>query len=162
MLRAIADNKNLLPQDYCVIVQLSYGIQKEELKQKLPKLAQELGLKVYLITEFLSTELVAVLRLITDLFIHVQKTDATNASILEYLLADTEVINGEWLKYRFIEQDGKPFYTCKSLDQLSSCLQHVLTNQNRENQVTEKTKQVIRNFKSWKVALNRWHILFES
>lgn len=161
MLRAIADNKDLLPKDYCVIVQLSYGIQKEELKLKLPKLAQELELNVYLITEFLSTEQVAALRLITDLFIHVQKTDATNASILEYLLADTEVINGEWLKYRFIEQDGKPYHTCESLEQLSSCVRDVISNQDRKILVTEKTKQAIREFKSWHRKLKNWHKLFE-
>ena len=162
MLRAIANNKDLLPKDYCVIVQLSYGIQKEELKLKLLKLAQELELNVNLITEFLSTEQVAALRLITDLFIHVQKTDATNASILEYLLADTEIINGEWLKYRFIEQDGKPYHTCESLEQLSSCVRDVISNQDREILVTEKTKQAIREFKSWHTILKNWHILFES
>lgn len=161
MLKAIADNKDLLPSDYCIILQLTYGIQKEELKQKLPAVAQSLGLNIYIITDFLSLEQVAALRLITDLFIHVQKTDATNASILEYLLADTEVINGEWLKYRFIEQDGKPYHTCENLDQLSSCVRRVLTNRKSQNQVTENTKQVIRNYKSWKVALNNWHSLFE-
>ena len=161
MLRAIADNKDLLPNDYCIIVQLSYGIQKEELKQKLPVLAQSLGLNIYIISDFLSLEQVAALRLITDLFIHVQKTDAMNASIMEYLLADTEVINGEWLKYSFIEQDGKQYHSCENLDQLSSCVRRVLTNRKSQNQVTENTKQVIRNYKSWKVALNNWHSLFE-
>ena len=119
-------------------------------------------MNVNLITEFLSTEQVAALRLITDLFIHVQKTDATNASILEYLLADTEIINGEWLKYRFIEQDGKPYHTCESLEQLSSCVRDVISNQDREILVTEKTKQAIREFKSWHTILKNWHILFES
>lgn len=162
MLNAIAANQDLLPDDYCVIVQLSYGISKQELIEHLSNLAKTLKLKVFLITDFLSLEQVTALRFVTDLFIHVQKTDATNASILEYLLADTQVINGEWLKYRFIEQEGKPYYTCSSLDQLSTCLRRVLLARNNFSPVPESTKQIIRDFKSWQRILNNWHALFRS
>lgn len=160
MLRALAENKDLLPKDFCIIVQLSYGIQKVDLIQKIPSLAQSLGLNVCLITDFLTIEQVAALRLLTDLFIHVQTTDASNASILEYLLADTQVINGAWLKYGFIEKNTMPYHICKSIDNLDVCLRSVLSGETNKIIVSEETKQIIRDFKSWKILLEEWHSFF--
>ena len=160
ILRALAKNKDLLPKDYCVIVQLSYGIQKNELIEKLSSMSKTLGLKVCLITDFLSLEQVATLRLLTDLFIHVQTTDASNASILEYLLADTQVINGAWLKYGFIEKNTMPYHICKSIENLGVCLRSVLSGETNKIIVSEETKQIIRDFKSWKNLLEEWHSLF--
>lgn len=161
ILKALAENKKLLPKDYCVIIQLSYGSAKEDLYRELSELSHSLALNVVFIMDFLSLEKVAALRILTDLFIHVQKTDATNASILEYLLADTQVINGSWLKYKFIEKYGFPYYRCDSISELSMCINNVLSGDYPRIMVSGEVKEAIRSFKSWKLMLERWHSLFE-
>ena len=83
ILYALAENKALLPSDYLIVIQLSYGVFKNELYQELSDLSKQLELNVYFVRDFLTTEQVVWLRRLIDLFIHVQMTDATNASIME-------------------------------------------------------------------------------
>ena len=160
ILYALADNKNKLPDDYLIVVQLSYGVFKNELYQELSDLAKQLSLNVFFIRDFLSTEQVAMLRRLIDLFIHVQKTDATNASIMEYLLGNTTIINGAWLKYSYLESNGKPYYTCDSLAQLPQCINQVLSGTAEPIVDSSLYREAITVMKDWDLALERWHELF--
>lgn len=160
ILYALAENKALLPSNYLIIIQLSYGVFKNELYQELSDLAKQLDLNVYFIRDFLSTEQVIYLRKLIDLFIHVQKTDATNASILEYLLCDTTIINGAWLKYSYLESKGFPYYICNSMEELPQCINKVLSGKGGEIINASEYRSAIARMKDWTQALERWHNLF--
>ena len=128
MLRAIAANANNLPKGYKVLFPLGYG-PGEETRKELEQENRKLGLDVEYLMDYLSPEKVAALRLVSDLFIHIQNTDAHCFTMREFLLADTQVINGRWVSYPELEQYGVPYYVCESKDTLKDVLCSFLKNE---------------------------------
>jgi hypothetical protein len=126
---ALAKIKDSLPQGYQIIVPLSYGADKELIKHNINEINKSYNLNICYIEYYLTVEQVSALRLLTDLFIHVQTTDAYNASLQEFLLAGATCINGAWLKYPSLENNGLPYLTCDKLDNLSDCLKQVFDKQ---------------------------------
>lgn len=126
IIEAIAKNKELLPSNYCLLFPLSYGADKDLIKSTVDELCEKYDLKYSLFLNYLSVEQVAALRLITNLFIHVQDTDAYSASLQEFLLTKACVINGKWLEYPSLERFGFPYYQCESLNNLSNDIRNVV------------------------------------
>lgn len=121
ILRAVAANSDRLPKGCKVLFPLGYG-PGESVRKVIEQENKSLELDVVYLMDYLSPRDVAALRLITDLFIHIQNTDAHCFTMREFLLADTQVINGKWLSYSELEQFGKPYYECESKDTLKDVL----------------------------------------
>ena len=126
MIDGIIANKVNLPPNTAIVIPLTYGSDKEVIKQSILTQIEGTGLNVVFLTSFMTTEQVAALRLITDLFIHIQTTDAYNASLQEFILADTTCINGAWLRYPSLQKYGSPYYECESLEDLPQLLSNIL------------------------------------
>lgn len=161
MIDAIDSVKDYLPGDFCLLFPLTYGQEKEALYKKLSAKCMDKGLKAYFLTDFLTVDQVAALRLITDLFIHIQPTDAYNASLQEYLLSGAKVINGEWLKYPSLEQYGLPYYLCHSIDTLSQDIIKLFS----EGEVSPVlSSEIVPEIESnaWSNKINDWISFYES
>lgn len=130
MLKALADNKEYLPNDYQILIPLTYGEGKKQLLEELKNMSKELSLKTVFFTDYMSADNVALLRLVTDLFVHVQTTDAANASLQEFMLAGATCINGKWLSYPYLEADGIPYYQCESIHNLGRTIKKALLSEN--------------------------------
>ena len=61
-------------------------------------------------TEFLSGENLYKLRMVTDIFVHVQTTDAFSGSVQEYILCKKKIVQGAWIKYELINDIRPLFY----------------------------------------------------
>lgn len=101
---AIALIRSRLPDNLILLFPVSYGNPgKENYVQKLRKKCCESNLDALFIDEYMSVENVFYLRMATDLFVHVQNTDAGCASVQEYLLCDKKVVHGNWIHYKMLE-----------------------------------------------------------
>lgn len=152
---AIYKNKDLLPQDYCILIPLTYGPDKEKLIKELPEKCDKYGLKYQLFTDYLDNNQVAALRLITNLFIHIQPTDCYNSSLQEFLLAGTECINGKWLDYPSLERCGNPYYISDTLEDLPGTLSEVLQNKAKKVPLNELIIEEITN-NAWDSKITGW------
>ena len=154
MLSAIAANAELLPKGYKILFPLGYG-GGEPMRKELEQKNKQYGLDVVYLMDYLSPEKVAALRLITNLFIHIQNTDAHCFTMREFLLADTQVINGQWVSYPELEQYGKPYYTCESKEALKDVLASFLK---RELPAIECPAALIKELKqsSWDSVAQNW------
>lgn len=152
---AINANRNLLPDGFRLLFPLSYGPNKAELPELIKMHCEQLGLPYILLTDFLSVEQVAALRFITDLFIHVQTTDAYSASIQEFLLADTEVINGSWLSYPSLESHGLPYHVIESIDGLPAMINCILKGNEPKPFLSAKAEYEIRS-NAWSERIKSW------
>lgn len=161
MLRAIKDNKNQLPSDYQIVIPLSYGPDKVQLQTKLSKMCEEFGLRYYVIDRFLSDEEMAAFRKITDLFIHIQPTDAYNVSLQESLFGGSTIINGQWLSYPSLERFGSPFIICESLETLSENIKYLLSNNVRGNNMHSDVKTEISS-NAWSHKIIGWVNFYKS
>lgn len=84
-----------------VLIPAAYGGSAkylDELKSFIPLLED---LEIILLTEFFEPDKISLLRLISDIFIHLPETDALSASVTENLYAGNRVITGSWLPYKF-------------------------------------------------------------
>lgn len=154
MLKALAANVSYLPDNYKILVPLGYG-DKDNLKKELRQLSNELNLDVVFLMDFLSPEKVAALRLITDLFIHIQTTDAHCFTMHEFILADTQIINGAWLNYPELEEYGMPYYTIKSPKYLKETVRKVLNKKLPPIYPAEPLKKKLSN-STWPEIAKRW------
>lgn len=161
MLEALAYNKDYLPEGYQIIIPLAYGKDKQELSIKLRKLAFDLGLKVVFVMDYMNVEELSCLRLITDLFIHVQTTDAANASLQEFILAGAKCINGKWLSYPFLEKEGLPYYQCSTIEKLPMLIKTVLKEKNSKFDVPDSTIDEITN-NAYDIVIKKWKDFFVS
>lgn len=155
MIEAIYANKKYLPDDYCLLIPLSYGTAKEQLKSELSEQCNRLDLRYYIIADYLNNEQVGALRIISDLFIHIQPTDAYNASLQEFLLTGTQCINGKWLEYPSLERFGAPYHICESLDNLPNIIGQVLRKELAPIDIhTEVRKEIEGN--AWNDKIKYW------
>ena len=80
---------------------------------------ERFGIKGFFVTEYLSLKRLHELRKCTDMFIHVQPTDASSASVKEYLICGAKVLHGGWIKYDDIPDGPEtPFFIVPSLESL--------------------------------------------
>lgn len=108
---AISKVKNQLPQNLTLLFPMSYGkTQNETDLDECKILCREYGLDALFITDFLKVNDLYMLRKATDMFVHVQTTDAGSATIQEYILCEKKIVHGSWMKYEALEAFKPLFY----------------------------------------------------
>ena len=153
---AINEIRKELPKDLLLIFPMTYPRNPEyinEVKQK----AKQYNLNTRFFENFLNLEELFLMRQATDMFIHVQTTDANAASVQEYILLNKNVVNGSWLRYSELEQYGLPYYIAESLPNLSQTILDAYRKGNK--QVSEKTLQYIASY-GWKPWIKKWNEFF--
>lgn len=102
ILEAIETVKTFLPKDMVLLFPMTYGVDKSYILE-VKECVNALGFTAIFFEKFLDVHELLNLRKATDVFIHMQISDANNSSLKEYLYCDKIVINGSWLKYPQIE-----------------------------------------------------------
>lgn len=146
-----------LPSSYILLFPITYGGSKNyilSIKEKL----ESSGLNYLLIEDYLSDEEVSLLRLITDIFIQVQKTDALSGSMREHLFAQNVVITGKWLPYGSLLNDGIYFETINNLDELGETIVDTIENysQYKGKAIFQNTSDKFERFR-WPISIKDWH-----
>lgn len=122
IIEAVERIKQELPSNLVLIFPLTYPDDKSYVNELRTEVAQ-MGIKALFFTEYLDLSNLLIVRQATDMFVHVQTTDANSASLKEYLLLGKNCINGSWLLYDDIEEKNyKPYYTVNSLDSLHNII----------------------------------------
>ena len=148
----IAQIKKDLPQNYLLVFPITYGSESGVCRLDIEKWCDEYGLAYYCFDNYMTDTNVAYLHLISDVFIHVQKTDIANSFIMEALYADTKIINGAWLRYPDLEKFGYPFYSCESIDELPMVLLNAIK---CHSIVIDELKDELRKY-TWPVVAESW------
>lgn len=113
-----------------------------------------------LLTDFIPDKEWIYLIMATDIFIHIQISDAFSSSLAEHLLAGNIVINGEWLQYEELKEDNI-FYLPTSLEKLEDNLRDSIASYTSLRNMCAFNKEKIRKLKSWKINIPYWVNYFE-
>ena len=124
---------------------------------ELEKKVKATGINYKFLTTYLSDQEMIWLRKGTDLFIHMQQTDAYSSSLHEYLYSKTKVINAEWLSYKELETWGLP-YKLSTFETLSNDVIAVLNNS--DEWVSGELRKYLIVY-SWSYQINEWNKTFE-
>ena len=153
IIEAIQGVRNHLPDNLLLFFPLTYPHNPEyiqEIKQKV----DEFGLNAVYFEHFLDVQHLFLLRQATDIFIHVQPTDASSGTLYEYVLCEKKILNGAWLKYPEIEANGiKPYFLVDTMENLGQAI----VNTYKSNPIKiDKQVLTILEKKQWKVVIKDW------
>ena len=159
IIEAIHQVRNQLPDDLLLLFPLTYP-NNTEYVQTIKQKVNEYGMKAIYFEQFLDIPHLFLIRQATDMFIHVQPTDASSASLQEYLLCEKKVINGAWLQYPELIKNGvMPYF---ELDKLENLSQTILDVYRLDPIKMEKDLFMVFVKKQWKVVIKDWDYFFSS
>lgn len=116
------------------------------------------GLNAYFFTNYLDLPTLFLLRQSTDMFIHVQDTDANAGSVQEYLLLKKKVLNGEWLRYDNLEINGViPYILVKDLKSIGEAIEGATQ---QDPIMTQDLIEYIESF-GWNKWILKWDSFFQ-
>lgn len=95
------------------------------------------------------------LRIVTDIAINIQKTDAFSATIQEHLYAKNILVVGDWLPYGKLD-DHDVFYYKTTIQNLYSTLEQAIVNYKSIKEKTEYNVEKMKAITSWDAAINDW------
>ena len=122
MIKAIGHIKDKLPSNLVLLFPVTYP-KNEKYISHLQSIVNEYGLNALWFDKYVDLGTLFLLRQATDMFIHIQTTDANNASLKEYLLLGKNCINGSWLKYPDVEEDARcPYHLVDDVSSLESVI----------------------------------------
>lgn len=108
---AVARIKDKLPENLTLLFPFTYGWPHcDAYAQSLLDKCARYGIAGMVIRDFLDYPDVYKLRNATDIFVHVQTTDASSSCVMQYILCNKKIVHGAWMKYNDLEQYQPLFY----------------------------------------------------
>ena len=156
-------NKNI--KNIFAFLPMTYGNKehREKIKKYCEETFQKHGVKYAVLENFMSDQEVAILRKTTDIMVNVQDTDALSASMEESLYAGSIVINGAWLNYDELLEDGAYYETIPELKPgiLASKLEYVIRNLPDLKSKARINREIIAKRNDWSEATQNFITLYD-
>lgn len=143
-----------------IIIPMTYGNSehREKIKKYCEENLQKKNVQYIILENYMEEREVAILRKNTDIMINVQNTDALSASMMETLYAENIVINGSWLNYNELLENGVYFETIPEIKPgvLSSKIDYILNNYNMLKEKTKVNKEIIYRMNNLDDIIKDW------
>lgn len=140
---------------YVLFLQLYDGRTDEEYFLSIREMLDASGFEYRLYDKYISNDEMAKLRLMTDIFINAQTTDAFCNTIKEYMYAYTHIINASWLHYPEIDKVGLKVIEFKSFSEIPTLLNSRLSNRD-----IESNRTIIAKEGSWDTCREKWEAVY--
>lgn len=135
-----------------LIVPLTYGREYPEYLKNLKELLAKSGVEYILLENRLTDQELVKTKIVSDITINLQTTDALASSVKEAFASFDVVIVGDWLPYDIYKNLGIYFVSC-SLKKLEENFLSVLKNLNDQKEKCKHNKQKTLEFASWKYLI---------
>ena len=158
ILDAIYQIKDMLPKETVLLLPLTYPKNESYIKE-IKERVKKYEMRAVYYENYLQIEDLFLVRQSTDMFIHVQSTDANAQSVQEYILLSKNVLNGSWLRYCELEMDGIPYHLTDTLKSLPQAIRKSF--EQGPVKVSESTIDYIASY-GWKPWIKKWNDYFIS
>lgn len=140
-----------------LLLQMSYGGTRQYRRSVVTR-AKKTGSEYIDIQHFLTNEEVAELRIITDIYINAQITDAFSGSVCENLFSNTLLINARWLRYKELELYGFKYLEFNEINEIDHLIKKAF-----EHEIdTSMNRELIWKLRSWKYCAPKWEKVYRS
>lgn len=159
IIEAIAEVREKLPSNLMLLFPVTYGFDdRKEYVNTLREKCKSLGMKTLFFEEYLSMPQLYILRMATDMLIHIQPTDVGASSIQEYILCRKKIIHGTWISYPHLEK-FKPlfYYPVSELSELGDVI--VSTFLSESIDFSQELMEDLRG-RGWKAKMKLWNDFF--
>jgi glycosyltransferase involved in cell wall biosynthesis len=142
-----------LPEDFksqlFLILPINYGTPKNSPYYNwLLQESKKLDIEFKTITTKLTNEELAQYRIVSDITVNIQTTDALSSSIKEAFVAGDILLVGNWLPYDLYENMGV-FYIKQPLEKIGNELQTIISNYTELKEKCRTNPEKIVKFASW-------------
>lgn len=142
-----------------LLLSLTYGREDADYVGQVKERVGKLNIPHLFFEERLNDTEIAEIRIVSDITINTQTTDALASTIKEAMVAGDVMLVGDWLPYGIYKNLGV-FYLTSPLGTLSEKLADILRNIDEYREKSEANAPVIQNFASWRVLLKDWIKLY--
>ncbi len=153
-----------LKQKITCVLSLTYG-RKEPYLKTLKEEISKYDFNIVCLHDYLDSQAISKLRLITDIQIQLPVSDALSSSVTEVLYAGNNVIAGSWLPYEIYERNNIELSSVDSVEELSDTLASlILTINNNLMDINKRKKKIEKVFfpeKTSRQWLDMYHSLFK-
>lgn len=122
--------------------------------EKILKEAKKTEIKFSLLNKYLTDLEISEIRVVSDILITMQTTDALSNTIKEVLVAKNNVIAADWLPYDIFTKLGCKIHFV-NWDNLLTILLKIVFKESDEK-VLAKNKKIIYNYCSWQALKDKW------
>lgn len=158
IINALSELNNSYKKDIFLHIPMGYGTTSEYYVY-IEGLLNKSGFEYKIDKKFYAPDEMAKIRIITDIFIHGQTTDASSSSVFEYVYAGALLVNGKWLKYPELDQYGILYEEFEDFSQLSDIIQKIIMNDITSNINKDKCNNLLKT-RSWKYLRRDWQELY--
>lgn len=162
IIKAIDQKRKQLPENLTLLFPMTYGnmVYQGKYVEEVKEECKKRKLHAVFITEFLSVDDLYKLRKATDIFVHVQITDAGARSVYEYILCNKKIVHGSWMKYIKLEAFKPLFYfPVDTLDNLGDVIVHAYNSDNIE--IPQGVMDIVLS-RSWENKISEMNDFFMS
>ena len=162
IIEAIDQKKKQLPENLTLLFPMTYGnmVYQGEYVEEVKKKKEKRNLKAKFVTDFLSVEDLYKLRKATDIFVHVQTTDAGARSVYEYILCNKKIVHGSWMSYKKLESYKPLFYF--PVDTLANLGDVIVKAYNSDNiEIPQEVMDIVLS-RSWESNITKMNDFFMS
>ena len=153
VIKALESIKTLLPKNTKLLLPMTYA-KIDSYMQEVRTTLDISGFDFMVFDSYLTDAQVVMLRKASDIFVHMQKTDAYSSSLQEALLCGSKVVNAEWLRYKELEINGVP-YVLANFENLSLKIMEVLSC----NETNMDVSSILKSY-TWSYQLQEWNNVF--
>ena len=154
--------KSHLPENLSLLIPYTYSRTdgRDSYIEALVNRGKALGLDVISVKEHLNMPDLLKLRMATDIFVHIQTTDAESRCVMEYVACNKKIVHGAWMKYAYLE-DYKPscYFPVNSVEELGGCI--VKAYNTEISELPTEVEDIIKK-RGWRYKMALWNDFFES
>ena len=137
-----------------LLLPLTYGAEEEYI-QEINNAVQRIGVPYKLFTNRISSEEIALIRVISSVVVNMQETDGFSSSLQGHLYCNNVLIIAEWLNYVPLD-NANVYYIKTSIEDIRDNLATVLSNLSEYKEKCSGNHAKMAGLTSWSAVLPRW------
>lgn len=140
---------------------MTYPNGLDEYVGKVRKAAEEAGVDYLILEKHMEFREMAMYALVSDIMIHVQRTDQLSSTMLEEMYAGSVVIAGSWLPYQHLREKGIYFLEVNTVSDVTLLLEDVVGHLDEYRDKCAQNSTLVYANSSWDVLAEKWYALWD-
>lgn len=161
---AIIDALRNLPEQVrkqiiCVFP-MTYPDGWEDYIDEVRETLEQSGLDYLILETRMTLKEMAMYALVSDIMIHVQKTDQLSSTMLEEMYAGSVVIAGDWLPYHHLHEEGIYFLDVNNVSEITFLLEDIVEHLDMYRNKCAQNSSIVYVHSSWDILSEQWYELW--
>lgn len=153
-----------LPEEYkkrlFVVFPLTYTVSYDSFLDEIEDELKDFDIPYYCFREKLGVDDLAKLRILSDVVINIQISDALSSSLVEYFYAGNIMLLGDWLPYEFLKEEYDIHYIPIRINNVAEKIQSVIDNFDKETLLARDNITKTYVLASWESVSSRFVKMF--